>query len=193
MEPASETYRYIVRSAEVRGGNPVVEGTRIGVHDVISLLQNGETVDTLTVTCFPQLTRSQVYECLLYYEDHRGKLTCWLRGKWRRRLGVKFLLDHDVPEDLSYLLEQLGHQVTVLRKALPRDASDATVLQLAHDSGCVLLTCNRDDFLELATKHPHSGVVVVIRRRTRAAERAALFRLLERAGEAGLKNNINFA
>jgi uncharacterized protein (DUF433 family) len=74
MEPASETYRYIVRSAGVRGGNPVVEGTRIGVHDVVNLLQNGETIDTLTVHCFPQLTRSQVYECLAYYEDHRGEI-----------------------------------------------------------------------------------------------------------------------
>ena len=74
MEPASETYRYIARSAGVRGGNPVVEGTRIGVHDVIGLLQNGETVDTLTVNCFPQLTRAQVYECLAYYEDHRGEI-----------------------------------------------------------------------------------------------------------------------
>jgi len=106
---------------------------------------------------------------------------------------VKFLLDHDVPEGLRYLLEQLGHRVTVLRKALPHDASDEAVLQLAHESGSVLLTCNRDDFLELAAKLPHSGIVVVIRRRTRAAERAALFRLLERAGETGLKNNINFA
>jgi predicted nuclease of predicted toxin-antitoxin system len=106
---------------------------------------------------------------------------------------VKFLLDHDVPEDLSYLLKQLGHQVTLLRRALPPDAPDEAVLQLAHESGFVLLTCNRDDFLELAAKQPHRGVVVVIRRRTRAAERAALFRLLERAGEAGLRNNINFA
>jgi hypothetical protein len=32
-----------------------------------------------------------------------------------------------------------------------------------------------------------------IRRKTRAAERAALLRLLERAGESGVKNNINFA
>jgi hypothetical protein len=32
---------------------------------------------------------------------------------------VKFLLDHDVPDDLSYLLEQLGHTVVLLRKALP--------------------------------------------------------------------------
>ena len=51
-----------------------MEGTRIGVHDVIGLLQNGETVDTVTADCFPQLSRSQVYECLAYYEDHRGEI-----------------------------------------------------------------------------------------------------------------------
>ncbi len=74
MGPISDTYRYIVRSAGVRSGNPMVEGTRIAVHDVIGLLQNGETVDTLRANCFPQLTRSQVYECLAYYEDHRGEI-----------------------------------------------------------------------------------------------------------------------
>ena len=74
MGPISETYRYIVRLPGVRSGNAIVEGTRIGVHDVIGLLQNGETVDTLTVNCFPQLTRSQVYECLAYYEDHCGEI-----------------------------------------------------------------------------------------------------------------------
>ena len=75
MEPTSETYRYIVRSAGVRGGNPVVEGTRIGVHDVIGLLQNGETVDSICSThCFPNITKAQVYECLAYYEDHRTEI-----------------------------------------------------------------------------------------------------------------------
>jgi uncharacterized protein (DUF433 family) len=74
MGPVSETYRYIVRVSGVRGGHAKVEGTRIGVHDVIGLLQTGETVDTLTTKCFPQLTRAQVYECLAYYEDHRGEI-----------------------------------------------------------------------------------------------------------------------
>ena len=106
---------------------------------------------------------------------------------------MKFLLDHDVPDDLSYLLEQLGHDVTLLRKALPGDPSDEAVLQFADERGCLLLTCNRDDFLNLATTRPHHGIVIVIRRRTRADERAALFRLLERAGETGLRNNVNFA
>ena len=42
--------------------------------------------------------------------------------------AVKFLLDHDVPDDLSYMLEQLGHEVVLLRKALPDDSSDEAVL-----------------------------------------------------------------
>ena len=74
MGPISETYRYIVRSSGVRSGNAIVEGARIAVHDVIGLLQNGETVDTLRENCFPQLSKSQVYECLAYYEDHRGEI-----------------------------------------------------------------------------------------------------------------------
>ena len=106
---------------------------------------------------------------------------------------MKFLLDHDVPDDLSYLLEHLGHDVTLLRKALPGDSSDDAILQFAHARECVLLTCNRDDFLRLAMARPHHGIVIVIRRRTRADERAALFRLLERAGETGLRNNVTFA
>ena len=106
---------------------------------------------------------------------------------------MKFLLDHDVPDDLSYLLEQLGHDVTFLRKALPRDSSDEAVFQFAHGAGCILLTCNRDDFLHLAATQPHHGIIIIIRRRTRAEERVALFRLLDRAGETGLRNNVNFA
>ena len=70
----SESYRYIVRSPDVRGGVARVDGTRIGVHDVIGLLQNGESVESIAATCLPMLTRAQVYECLAYYEDHRGEV-----------------------------------------------------------------------------------------------------------------------
>ena len=68
------SYRYIVQKAGARSGHPIVEDTRIGVHDVIGLLQNGETVDTIVSRCFPNVTRAQVYECLAYYEDHRGEI-----------------------------------------------------------------------------------------------------------------------
>lgn len=73
MEP-TETDHYIVQTPEVRGGNPIVAGTSIGVHDVIGLLQNGESVDTLLETCFPSLNRSQVHACLAYFQTHRGEI-----------------------------------------------------------------------------------------------------------------------
>ena len=74
MATVAENYRYITRTPGIRGGNARVAGTRIGVHDVIGLLQNGETIDSLIATCFSTLTRAQVYECLAYYEDHRDEI-----------------------------------------------------------------------------------------------------------------------
>ena len=41
---------------------------------MVGLLQNGETIDSIIANCFPHLTRAQVYECLAYYEDHRGEI-----------------------------------------------------------------------------------------------------------------------
>jgi uncharacterized protein (DUF433 family) len=67
-------YRYITSQPGVRGGEAIVDGTRVAVHDVIGLLQNGETVDTVAARCLPNVTRAQVYECLAYYEDHRGEI-----------------------------------------------------------------------------------------------------------------------
>lgn len=67
------SYRYIVRKAGVRGGHAIVEGTRIGVHDVVALTRSGSSVDQV-VQSFPSLTRAKVYECLAYFEDHQAEL-----------------------------------------------------------------------------------------------------------------------
>ena len=69
----ANTYRYLVSTPGIRGGHPRIEDTRIGVHDVIGLLQHGETVDSVTRS-FPGVTRAQVYECLAYYEDHTAEI-----------------------------------------------------------------------------------------------------------------------
>jgi uncharacterized protein (DUF433 family) len=74
MAEHATDYRYITCKPGVRGGNAIIAGTRIGVHDVIGLLQNGETVDSIVVTCFPDITKAQVYECLAYYEHHRDEI-----------------------------------------------------------------------------------------------------------------------
>jgi uncharacterized protein (DUF433 family) len=67
------SYRYIVRRTGIRSGHPTVEGTRIGVHDVVALTKTGASVDEV-VQSLPKLTRAQVFECLAYYEDHRDEL-----------------------------------------------------------------------------------------------------------------------
>jgi predicted nuclease of predicted toxin-antitoxin system len=105
---------------------------------------------------------------------------------------VRFLLDHDVPETIAGVLSRAGHEVILLREVLSVSASDAEVLESAVARASVV-TCNRDDFLQLARKHPHNGIIMVVRRRTRAAECVAVVRLLRRAGESGVLGNINFA
>ena len=106
---------------------------------------------------------------------------------------MRFLLDHDVPETIARVLVRAGHEVNLLREVLPVDANDVQVLDLAAQRSLVLVTCNRDDFLELASEQPHAGIIIIVRRRTRAAECAALLRLLRAAGASGILGSINFA
>jgi uncharacterized protein (DUF433 family) len=39
------TYQYLTRVPGIRSGPTVVEGTRIGVHDVLALIVTGSSVD----------------------------------------------------------------------------------------------------------------------------------------------------
>ena len=73
MADVSTSYRYIVRTPDVRGGNARVEDTRIGVHDVVAYHLLGHDIDTIR-EAFPDLSRAQIYECLAYYEDHRAEI-----------------------------------------------------------------------------------------------------------------------
>lgn len=106
---------------------------------------------------------------------------------------MKFLLDQDVPDDIEFTLTALEHEVLKLREVMPRTAQDEEVLRVAVERDCVLITCNRDDFLALTEKIAHRGLIILIRRRSRALERGALVRLLDSAGESGIRDNINFA
>jgi uncharacterized protein (DUF433 family) len=66
-------YRYIVCEDGVRGGHAHIEGTRIGVHDVVAYFLLGCDIAEV-VTRFPDLSKAQIYECLAYYEDHRSEI-----------------------------------------------------------------------------------------------------------------------
>ena len=106
---------------------------------------------------------------------------------------MTFLLDHDVPDDVTFSLRALGHEAITLRSVMPRTVRDAEVLDYAAKNFHILITCNRDDFLTLAGSIDHAGIIILVRRGSRTAERSALVRLLDRAGENGIRGNINFA
>lgn len=93
----------------------------------------------------------------------------------------------------SYGLTALGHEVFKLRELIDPQTTDEDVLRFAAKNNYVLITCNRDDFLAAAQKSSHAGLIILIRRRARIRERVALLRLLDRAGEEGIRENINFA
>ena len=106
---------------------------------------------------------------------------------------MQFLLDHDVPVEIGRILGQAGHRVLRVMDTMPVTAKDTAVFDYACTHDLVLMTCNRDDFLALAAKRQHPGLIVVIRRRTRIGECASVIRLLRKAGSQGIVGNINFA
>src|SRR3972149_3135310 len=100
----SPSYRYIVRSPNVRGGHARVEGTRIGVHDVIGLIVNGATGDEVCRR-FSAFKRSHVYDAWRTTRIIAPKLTT----SWLTRCAIRTRDVLDVPDDLAHWLRHRGH------------------------------------------------------------------------------------
>ena len=106
---------------------------------------------------------------------------------------MRFLLDHDVPNQIGVALRRAGQSVLLLREVLPMQTADAEILKFGMSTEAIVITCNRQDFLALCAIHEHFGVIILVRRQSRMAECNAILNLIERAGESGLVRNINFA
>ncbi len=106
---------------------------------------------------------------------------------------MNFLLDHDVPVESARLLQREGHSVVRLPEVLPPTTLDPDVFAHAQRHALVVVTCNRQDFVPLAKGKTHSGLIVLIRRKSRQAECARLLQLIRSAGPTGIEGNINFA
>src|SRR3977135_3794691 len=87
-----------------------------------------------------------------------------------------------------------GNTMSRVRTVLPVTASDEEVFNHACSQGLILISCNRDHFLTPARRtHDHPGLTILTHATTRQSECAHLLVLLQRAGESGLRNNVNFA
>lgn len=103
------------------------------------------------------------------------------------------LIDEDVATEIDRSLRQEGHGTVRVAEALGFRTDDVDVGEFACRQGFVVVTCNRQDFLELAGTAPATGLIILNRRLSRAAEVASLLRLIGKAGEIGLRGNVNFA
>jgi len=111
---------------------------------------------------------------------------------------MKFLLDHDVPDEVGQLLRYWKHEAQRLREILPATTADQVIFEFAQRERRILISCNPNHFLNLAreaikTEQPFAGLIILIRRRTRQLECAHLLSLLRRAGESGVSGNIDLA
>ena len=55
---------------------------------------------------------------------------------------MKFLLDHDVPEQVGQVLRYWGHEAIPLKDVLPVTASDEEIFQYARSEELRIVTCN---------------------------------------------------
>jgi uncharacterized protein (DUF433 family) len=64
----------VVRDPERRSGVPILAGTRLAVHDIVSHVQrNGGSIQRV-VEDFPYLTTGQVEAVMAWYQDHREEV-----------------------------------------------------------------------------------------------------------------------
>jgi uncharacterized protein (DUF433 family) len=80
------SYRYLVNVPGVCSGQTIIEGTRIGVHDVLGLIVNGASIEDV-LRSFPDLKKAQIYECLACYEDHRTEIDALIAEQMSESLG----------------------------------------------------------------------------------------------------------
>ena len=106
---------------------------------------------------------------------------------------MKFLIDEDVAIEVARCLQQEGHEVSLVAEVLGTRTEDPVIWNHAVQTASIVVTCNRQDFLNLAGTNPSTALIILNRRRTRQSECRHILQLLARAGEAGLYRNINFA
>jgi uncharacterized protein (DUF433 family) len=73
MQQAVKTeHPHIVRIEGVCGGEPVIDGLRVGVRHVVTLHQQGDAIIDIAEAL--GISEAQVFHALSYFFDHRGEI-----------------------------------------------------------------------------------------------------------------------
>ena len=69
------SYKYIVRKSE--SGEPIIEGTRIAVRDIVEQWRMGSTPEEIPAI-YLHITLAQVFEALAYYQDNKQEIETFI-------------------------------------------------------------------------------------------------------------------
>ena len=92
---------------------------------------------------------------------------------------MRFFLDHDANDAVAHALRRHGHEAVVLRDVLAPETNDTSVFSKAQENGCVMITCNRNDYLQLAAQQAHRGLIILVRRHAVRTECTNVLRLID--------------
>jgi uncharacterized protein (DUF433 family) len=88
MATAAKTtaYPHISRNAEVCGGQPTIDDSRVRVKNIVALLKEGKKAEEMIVE-YPSLNLAQVYAALAYYYDNPDEIEASLQEEldWEAR------------------------------------------------------------------------------------------------------------
>jgi uncharacterized protein (DUF433 family) len=104
---------HILKSADIAGGMPRVEGTRFSVLQVRNMIDSGMTPDYILEN-FPPLTLAQIHDALSYSYDHPDEL-----AEHRSRHTLRSVLQRN---DLVYVDGRLVPRLAVKEGDLPPGA-----------------------------------------------------------------------
>jgi len=65
---------YITIASKVKGGSPVIVGTRTKVIDIAIRYEFGGMTPDQIIEQFPHLTLAQIHDALSYYYEHKSEL-----------------------------------------------------------------------------------------------------------------------
>lgn len=82
-EAAKTDHPHIVQIPGICGGEPVIDGLRVGVRHVATLHERGEAI--LDIAEALGLTEAQVYHALSYFFDHRDEIMALIAEEERDR------------------------------------------------------------------------------------------------------------
>jgi len=94
MDTVKTEHPHVIIKPDVCGGSPIIEGTRITVRLLATLIRGGASPDEIIRT-YPHLSLAQVYDALSYYFDHRHEIDQEIEdnklGAVMRRHDLRFI------------------------------------------------------------------------------------------------------